>query len=125
MAYYRALAHADAVDAAAASTPDRIGVLVVNLGTPDSPSYFAVQRYLREFLGDRLASCPVDVGDHHVCALAGQMPGDAFTDAVAPSGDEGDLAVDVECHAPDRRGTCSAQPRREAGSGWACTTLRC
>jgi protoporphyrin/coproporphyrin ferrochelatase len=53
MAYYRAQAHADAVDAAAASTPDRIGVLVVNLGTPDSPSYFAVQRYLREFLGDR------------------------------------------------------------------------
>jgi protoporphyrin/coproporphyrin ferrochelatase len=31
----------------------RIGVLIVNLGTPDSPSYFAVQRYLREFLGDR------------------------------------------------------------------------
>jgi ferrochelatase len=50
MAYYRAVAHADA---AAASTPERIGVLVVNLGTPDSPSYFAVQRYLREFLGDR------------------------------------------------------------------------
>ena len=34
-------------------TPERIGVLVVNLGTPDSPSYFAVQRYLREFLSDR------------------------------------------------------------------------
>jgi ferrochelatase len=50
MSYYRAVAHADA---AAASTPERIGVLVVNLGTPDSPSYFAVQRYLREFLGDR------------------------------------------------------------------------
>src|SRR5271168_4696676 len=50
MAYYRAVAHADA---AAASTPERIGVLLVNLGTPDSPSYFAVQRYLREFLGDR------------------------------------------------------------------------
>jgi ferrochelatase len=47
MAYYRAVAPA------AASTPERIGVLVVNLGTPDSPSYFAVQRYLREFLGDR------------------------------------------------------------------------
>jgi protoporphyrin/coproporphyrin ferrochelatase len=31
----------------------RIGVLMVNLGTPDSPSYFAVQRYLREFLSDR------------------------------------------------------------------------
>ena len=47
MAYYRAVAQA------AASTPERIGVLLVNLGTPDSPSYFAVQRYLREFLSDR------------------------------------------------------------------------
>jgi ferrochelatase len=43
-------AHADA---APPSAPDRIGVLVVNLGTPDSPSYFAVHRYLREFLSDR------------------------------------------------------------------------
>jgi ferrochelatase len=50
MAYYRAVAHANA---AAASMPERIGVLLVNLGTPDSPSYFAVQRYLREFLSDR------------------------------------------------------------------------
>jgi len=49
MPYYRAVAHPDA----AAATPERIGVLVVNLGTPDAPSYFAVQRYLREFLGDR------------------------------------------------------------------------
>jgi protoporphyrin/coproporphyrin ferrochelatase len=48
MAYYRAVAHSDA-----AAEPERIGVLLVNLGTPDSPSYFAVQRYLREFLGDR------------------------------------------------------------------------
>jgi ferrochelatase len=47
MRYYRAVAQA------AASAPERIGVLVVNLGTPDAPSYFAVQRYLREFLGDR------------------------------------------------------------------------
>jgi ferrochelatase len=47
MAYYRAAAPA------AAATPERIGVLVVNLGTPDSPSYLAVQRYLRDFLGDR------------------------------------------------------------------------
>jgi protoporphyrin/coproporphyrin ferrochelatase len=46
MLYYRAVAHE-------AATPERIGVLMVNLGTPDSPSYFAVQRYLREFLGDR------------------------------------------------------------------------
>jgi ferrochelatase len=47
MPYYRAVAQA------AASTPERIGVLLINLGTPDSPSYFAVQRYLREFLSDR------------------------------------------------------------------------
>jgi protoporphyrin/coproporphyrin ferrochelatase len=46
MPYYRAVAPAP-------SYPSRIGVLLVNLGTPDSPSYFAVQRYLREFLGDR------------------------------------------------------------------------
>ncbi len=46
MPYYRAVVHA-------ASDHSRIGVLVVNLGTPDSPSYFAVQRYLREFLADR------------------------------------------------------------------------
>ena len=48
MAHYRAVAQADA-----AAASERIGVLLVNLGTPDSPSYFAVQRYLREFLGDR------------------------------------------------------------------------
>ncbi len=47
MAYYRAVAQAPS------ETPDRIGVLLVNLGTPDSPTYWAVQRYLREFLGDR------------------------------------------------------------------------
>jgi ferrochelatase len=47
MPYYRAVAPA------AAATPDRIGVLLVNLGTPDAPSYFSVQRYLRAFLGDR------------------------------------------------------------------------
>ncbi len=50
MAYYRAVAP---VDAAAGPNLSRIGVLAVNLGTPDAPSYFAVQRYLREFLGDR------------------------------------------------------------------------
>jgi protoporphyrin/coproporphyrin ferrochelatase len=51
MAYFHAVAAAAASkDAQAAG---RIGVLIVNLGTPDSPSYFAVQRYLREFLSDR------------------------------------------------------------------------
>jgi ferrochelatase len=47
MSYYRAAAQA------AASTADRIGILVVNLGTADAPTYLAVQRYLREFLSDR------------------------------------------------------------------------
>ncbi|HEX4152746.1 MAG TPA: ferrochelatase [Steroidobacteraceae bacterium] len=47
MPHYRAVAQAPA------ATPDRIGVMLVNLGTPQSPTYFAVQRYLREFLADR------------------------------------------------------------------------
>jgi ferrochelatase len=47
MAYYRA--SGDAPD----ETPERVGVLIVNLGTPDAPRYGAVLRYLREFLSDR------------------------------------------------------------------------
>jgi ferrochelatase len=31
----------------------RIGVLVVNLGTPDATDYWSVRRYLKEFLSDR------------------------------------------------------------------------
>lgn len=31
----------------------RIGVLLVNLGTPDATDYWSVRRYLREFLSDR------------------------------------------------------------------------
>ena len=30
----------------------RIGILVINLGTPDAPEPAAVKRYLREFLSD-------------------------------------------------------------------------
>jgi len=51
MPYFHAVASASASKGLPAAS--RIGVLIVNLGTPDSPSYFAVQRYLREFLGDR------------------------------------------------------------------------
>jgi protoporphyrin/coproporphyrin ferrochelatase len=51
MPYFHAVAAATAFkDSQAAS---RIGVLIVNLGTPDSPSYLAVLRFLREFLSDR------------------------------------------------------------------------
>ncbi|MGI9272421.1 MAG: ferrochelatase [Woeseiaceae bacterium] len=34
-------------------TPARMGVLVVNLGTPDAPTTGAVRRYLKQFLWDR------------------------------------------------------------------------
>ena len=33
--------------------PPRVGVLLVNLGTPDAPTPGAVRRYLKEFLSDR------------------------------------------------------------------------
>src|SRR3954464_12384502 len=31
----------------------RIGVLLINLGTPDGTSYWPMRRYLKEFLSDR------------------------------------------------------------------------
>ena len=34
------------------STPPRIAVLLVNLGTPDEPTAPAVRRYLKQFLSD-------------------------------------------------------------------------
>ena len=33
-------------------SPDTLGILLVNLGTPDSPSTADVRRYLKEFLWD-------------------------------------------------------------------------
>lgn len=33
--------------------PDRTGVLLINLGTPDAPTASAIRRYLRQFLSDR------------------------------------------------------------------------
>ena len=35
------------------STGSRIGVLLVNLGTPDATDYWSMRRYLKEFLSDR------------------------------------------------------------------------
>jgi len=32
--------------------PEALGVLLVNLGTPDAPTTAAVRRYLAEFLSD-------------------------------------------------------------------------
>jgi ferrochelatase len=39
--------------APASLPPRRIGVLLVNLGTPDATDYWSVRRYLKEFLSDR------------------------------------------------------------------------
>ncbi|MDQ0396108.1 ferrochelatase [Labrys monachus] len=36
-----------------AAASGRIGVLLVNLGTPDAPTYWPMRRYLKEFLSDR------------------------------------------------------------------------
>src|SRR5215475_14605949 len=36
-----------------ASVSGRIGVLLVNLGTPDATDYWSMRRYLKEFLSDR------------------------------------------------------------------------
>ena len=44
---------ADLLAAAKLLNTHRIGVLVVNLGTPRAPRYGAVWRFLRQFLGDR------------------------------------------------------------------------
>ena len=42
----------EAVTTAATAAARRIGVLLVNLGTPDAPDAPAVRRYLKEFLTD-------------------------------------------------------------------------
>src|SRR5262245_24611964 len=36
-----------------AALTGRVGVLIVNLGTPDATDYFSMRRYLKEFLSDR------------------------------------------------------------------------
>ena len=36
-----------------ALAPGKIGILLVNLGTPDGTDYWSVRRYLKEFLSDR------------------------------------------------------------------------
>lgn len=40
--------------------PEKTGVIIVNLGTPDDTSFGAVRRYLKEFLSDRrvIGACP-------------------------------------------------------------------
>ncbi len=43
---------ADAAAVTATAPPARIGVLLLNLGTPDATSYWPMRRYLKEFLSD-------------------------------------------------------------------------
>ena len=67
--------------------------------------------------------------NHDMGAPARQVPGDALSDAVAASGDESDLAVDVECHnriVGERRVSPHRSAQLERGGEWsAWTTLRC
>jgi ferrochelatase len=44
---------ASAASSEAAAGNGRVGVLLVNLGTPDGTSYWPMRRYLKEFLSDR------------------------------------------------------------------------
>lgn len=34
------------------STPQKIGILLTNVGTPDAPTYWALRKYLKQFLKD-------------------------------------------------------------------------
>src|SRR5436190_6583627 len=45
-------ARGEAVTTTAAAAAGRIGVLLVNLGTPDAPNAVSVRRYLKQFLTD-------------------------------------------------------------------------
>ena len=46
------MARFDAEPPHAHGTPPKIGVLLINLGTPEAPTAAAIRRYLREFLSD-------------------------------------------------------------------------
>ncbi len=35
------------------ATPEKVGILLLNLGTPDATDYFSMRRYLKEFLSDK------------------------------------------------------------------------
>ena len=44
----------------------RVGVLIVNLGTPEGTDYWSIRRYLQEFLSDRrvIETPRIDLGAH-------------------------------------------------------------
>ena len=45
--------HAEAGRPSDRAGTGRIGVLLVNLGTPEATDYWSMRRYLKEFLSDR------------------------------------------------------------------------
>ena len=47
----------------------RVGVLLVNLGTPDATDYFSMRRYLKEFLSDRRV-----IEENRAQVVAGPQP---------------------------------------------------
>ena len=46
----------------------KTGVLIINLGTPDSTSWFDIRKYLKEFLSDRrvIELNPISVSYTHL-----------------------------------------------------------
>ena len=56
----------------------RVGVLIVNLGTPEGTDYWSIRRYLNEFLSDRRvietprAHLAADFAAHSLAAAARQ-----------------------------------------------------
>ena len=69
-------------------TPERIGILLINLGTPDAPTAKALRPYLKQFLSDprvveipRLAWWPILNG-----IILNTRPAKSADSRTAPSG---------------------------------------
>ena len=71
----------------------RIGVLLINLGTPDAPEARAVRRYLAEFLCDpRVVEIPRSPGSRS-CTASSCAPGRGNRPSLPPGLDRGGLAA--------------------------------
>jgi protoporphyrin/coproporphyrin ferrochelatase len=98
----------------------RVGVLLVNLGTPDAPTRAALRRYLAEFLSDpRVVEIPriavvADPARHHPAHAAGQV-GAKYAAVWMPEGSP--LAVWTA-----RRPSCCAATWARPGTRCWCAT---
>ena len=92
----------------------RIGVLLVNLGTPDATDYWSMRRYLKEFLSDRRV-----IEENRLEMVAGPQP-DHPDGAAAPQGAR--LRQDLEPRArriaaEDHHARAGREARRDARAG--------